>query len=407
MKNTDVTHSRKFMPFKEFVALMVLLMSLTALCIDAILPMLGVIGEEFQVSDANHVQYVISTMFFGLTAGQFVYGPLSDSYGRKTMIYIGMGLFCLGSLLSLLAGNFSLLLLGRGLQGLGAASSRVVTVAMVRDRYRGRNMARVMSIIMGTFIIVPALAPNIGQLILMFGHWRSIFIAFLVIAMTGVVWMHFRLPETLAVKNRRLFRPRVLWQGVREVATNKTTLGYTVCAGVVFGGFMGYLMSAQQLFQEFYNTGRLFSLYFSSLALAVGGASFLNSRIVRKYGMHKISRVAFISRIISSLVFLGIIVVYPHVPLFVFMVYALITFFLMGLLFGNLNTIAMEPMGHIAGIASAVIGAISSAISLTVGSLIGLSFNMTLFPITIGFLATSCIGLLIQFWTDHAKSVEG
>jgi len=387
---------RAFMPFKEFVALMVLLMSITALAIDAMLPMLDEIGKEMFVANVNHTQYVISAMFLGLTLGQLVYGPLSDSYGRKTMIYIGMAIFSAGSIFSLVAGNFELLLLGRMLQGLGAASNRVVTVAMVRDRFSGRNMAQVMSIIMGTFILVPAIAPTIGQVVFMVGHWRYMFVLFLVIAFVGTLWMHIRLTETLALERRRPFNPKSLWQGICEVIKNPITRDYTICAGFVFGGLLGYLMSAQQIFQGYYNTGAMFPLYIAILAMAGGLASFVNARIVRIYGMRKIARYAFIARIVTSAVFVCALLYQPQMPLPIFMIYALITFFLMGLLFGNLNTIALEPMGHIAGIASAVTGMLSLAISLVVGSVIGQSFDMSLLPLSIGFLATSCIGLLIQ-----------
>lgn len=393
--------SSVFMSFKEFVALMVLLMSLVALCIDAVLPMLDVIGKELQVTHANHVQYVISSMFLGLTLGQFIYGPLSDSYGRKPMIYVGMAIFIAGTLLSLVTSDFQIFLIGRVLQGLGIASARAVTVAMVRDRYSGRDMARVMSIIMGSFILVPAIAPSIGQAILIFGHWRDIFVLFLIIAALGIIWMHVRLTETLALKNRRPFNPKTLWEGTCEVIKHPVTLAYTICSGFVFGGFLGYMMSAQQIFQEYYDTGVLFSIYFSSLALAGVSASFINARIVGKHGMRKITRYAFIARIVTSAIFVGVLLLQPQMPFAIFIFYALVTFFFMGMLFGNLTSIAMEPMGHISGIASAVIGAISSAISLSIGSAIGLSYNGTLMPIGIGFLVTACIGFLIQTCVDR------
>ncbi len=385
-----------FMPFAEFVALMVSLMSLSALCIDAMLPMLGAIGKDMQVENANHVQYVISAMLLGLALGQLIYGPLSDNYGRKTMVYIGMLLFSAGSAVSLLSGNFQILLIGRVLQGFGAASSRIVTVSMVRDRYSGRDMARVMSIIMGTFIFVPMVAPAIGQVILIVGHWRYIFAMFLIIATINVAWMHFRLSETLPRNKRKPFRFRVLWNGIKEVMANHITRGYIICAGLVFGGLVGYLTSARQIFQEYYDTGEWFAIYFSGLALAAGCASFLNSRIVKRFGMRLIARYAFIVMAIASTIFVAFCLYQSAVPLPVFMLYAVITFFCMGLLFGNINAIAMEPMGHIAGVASAVIGASSSAISLIIGGIIGLSFNMTLLPLGIGFLLTSAAGFLIQ-----------
>jgi len=278
-------------------------------------------------------------------------------------------------------------------------------VAMVRDLYSGRDMARIMSIIMGSFILVPAIAPSIGQAIIMIGHWRNIFVLFLIIAVIGISWMHIRLTETLALEKRRPFNPKALWQGVYEVTKNPVTRGYTICAGFVFGGFLGYLMSAQQIFQGYYDTGALFPVYIAMLAIAGAASSFVNARIVGKYGMHKIARYAFIARIVTSALFVTMLFFQPAMPLPIFLAYAIITFFFMGLLFGNLNAIAMEPMGHIAGIASAVIGALSSIISLIVGSAIGLSFNMTLMPISLGFLVTAVIGLLIQTWAERREIV--
>jgi len=311
-----------------------------------------------------------------------------------------MVIFAAGSVLSLVTGNFQLLLLGRVLQGLGSASSRAVTVAMVRDIYSGRDMARVMSIIMGAFIFVPIVAPIIGQAILTFGHWRHIFTLFLIVATLGTIWMHFRLSETLPSDKRRLFKFNTLWQSVREVMSNRITRGYLFCSGFVFGGLVGYLNSAQQIFQDYYDTGSWFPLYFSCTALAVGCASFVNSRIVKRYGMRKITRYAFIGMAITSAVFMMICLLQAYMPLPWFMVYAVIMFFCMGLLFGNINSIAMEPMGHIAGVASAVIGALSSVMSLVIGGIIGLSFNMTLLPLSIGFLVTATAGLLTQILVE-------
>ena len=389
------------MPFAEFVALMVLLMGLASLSIDAVLPMLDALREDLSIPNANDAQYTISAMFLGLTLGQFIYGPLSDSFGRKTMIYLGMVIFCAGSFLSIIATGFPLFLAGRTLQGLGAASARVITVAMVRDCCSGREMARIMSIIFGTFIMVPIIAPSIGQAVIMLGHWRDLFIMFLVIAVIAVTWMHFRLGETLSEGKRRPFNPKELWQNIKEVLSNKITSGYMICSGLIFGGLIGYLTSAQQIFQDYYDTGKMFPIYFASLAMAAGLASLVNSRIVRRYGMQIIARYGFIGMALSSAVIVSVDFFQPALPLPVFMVYGLITFFCMGLLFGNLNAVAMEPMGHIAGIASAVIGSFSSAISLIIGSIIGMLFNMTLIPLCLGFFLTAVAGLLTQTWVDR------
>lgn len=393
---------RSVMPFKEFVVLMVLLMSLVALSIDSMLPALGVIGSDLHVSNGNQAQYIISFLFFGLMIGQLFYGPLSDSYGRKPLVYVGLGVFCLGSVLSLSSSSFEVMLCGRVLQGFGAASPRVITAAMIRDRYSGREMAQVMSIIMSVFILVPAIAPSMGQFIISIAHWRSIFIVFILVACIGATWMHLRLSETLAPEHRREFKASNVWHAVCEVVSNRLTCGYTICAGFVFGGLIGYISSAQQVFQGYYQTGDKFPIYFAALALSVGFASMVNSHIVKTVGMRLIVRRAFSGIIASSIVFYFLsMLIQGQVPLYAFMIYGSLVFFCFGLLFGNLNAIAMEPMGHIAGVASAVIGALSSAISLAIGTVIGQFFDMTLLPLTLGFLCVGVVSFIFQQWAER------
>lgn len=397
-----IAQERPFMPFKEFVVLMVLLMSMVALSIDSMLPALGVMGRDLSLVEGNQAQYIISFLFFGLMVGQIFFGPLSDSFGRKPMVYIGLGLFSMGSLLSLAANSFELMLFGRVLQGFGAASPRVLTVAMIRDRYSGREMAQVMSIIMSVFILVPAIAPSLGQFILWIANWRSIFLVLISVAAIGAVWMHIRLAETLRKEYRSEFKVSNLWSAVYEVISNRLSLGYTICAGFIFGGLIGYISSAQQVFQEYYDTGDRFPIYFATLALAVGVASMINAKIVTSYGMRAIIRCAFVGVVAFSIVFsLVCMTMSVQVPLAAFMVYAVLVFFCFGLLFGNLNTIAMEPMGHIAGAASAVIGALSSAVSLVIGTAIGQMFNMTLLPLAIGFLCVGIMSIIFQQWAER------
>lgn len=388
--------------FKEYVALMALLTALTALTIDTILPALPMIANDLDVVGENHVQYVISFLFAGLTLGQLVYGPISDSLGRKKTIYIGLAVFVAGSFISLFATNFTLMLIGRVMQGFGAASPRIVSIAMTRDLYEGRNMARVTSYIMGVFILVPVLAPALGQLILMVTYWRAIFALFVLCALGALVWIYTRLPESLPVEHRRRFGFAPIWTGARDVMRNKTTMGYTVCAGLVFGALIGYVSSAQQIFQDHYNVGEWFPLYFAISALSIGAASFFNSAIVIRFGMRRICHYALMGIMTTSSLFLLVSMAQDYnAPLWEFMIFAPVTFFCIGLLFGNFNAIAMEPMGHMAGIASALIGFYSSVISLVIGTVIGQSYNGTLIPILTGFLCLSVSAFLIQSWLNR------
>lgn len=275
--------------FGEFVTLTALIISLVALSIDVMLPALQQIGGELGAPRANDAQLVITALFVGLALGQVFFGPLSDSVGRKPAIYAGLLLFIIGCLMSILATDFTVMLAGRVLQGLGAAGPRSVTVALVRDQYEGRAMARVMSLVMAVFIMVPALAPGIGQIILAIAHWRAIFGFMLVVAVVSLVWFALRQPETLAPERRARFSPGRILLAVRETCTSRVAFGYTLASGLIFGAFVGYLNSAQQIFQIQYGLGALFPLYFGALALAIGGASLVNARLVLRHGMRRIS----------------------------------------------------------------------------------------------------------------------
>ena len=246
--------------FVEFITLTALMTSLVALSIDAMLPALPQIGSDLGVTGANDSQLVISMLFVGLAFGQLFYGPLSDSIGRKAAIYIGFLLFSAGSVIALLADDFTMMLAGRLLQGIGVAGPRIVAIAMVRDQFSGRAMARVMSFIMSVFILVPIVAPALGQLIVDLANWRAIFTLFLVLALFLSVWFGVRQPETLPKERRLPLSIAQLRLSLREILTHPAALGYTLVAGIVFGAFLGYLNSSQQIFQEQYALGSPFPL---------------------------------------------------------------------------------------------------------------------------------------------------
>lgn len=373
--------------FGEFVALIAMLTSLTALAIDAMLPALVTIGRELGVQHDNDAQLILTTLFLGLALGQIFFGPLSDATGRKPLMYVGLGIFMLGSLLSMFAQDFSHMLIGRFLQGVGASAPRVLTMALVRDCYSGRAMARVMSFTMSIFILVPMIAPSLGQGILLVAGWRSIFALFFVLALSVAVWFWWRMPETLPAAKRRAFRFGEFWQGLKEVVSNRTSMTYTLTTGIVFGAFLGYLSSAQQILQIQYGLGERFPLYFALLALAIGGASLLNAKLVMRYGMHWISKRALLLFTLLSGAFW--FVTYSsagHPPLPLLMAYFMLAFLALGMLFGNLNALAMEPLGHIAGIGASVIGSLSTLIAIPLGTFVGQAYDGTVLPLISGFL---------------------
>ena len=384
------------------MTLVALLISLVALSIDAMLPALPQMGAELAVVQDNDRQLIVSFLFLGLAAGQLVFGPLSDASGRKPAIYGGLAIFMAGSLLSAFAGDFTVMLIGRLLQGFGAAGPRIVVVAMVRDRFEGRAMARIMSLVMAVFILVPALAPFLGQGVLEIAHWRAIFGIFLALALIGLVWFAWRQPETLPAARRRALTPRRLWSAVAETCRNRTAFGYTVAAGLIFGAFIGYLTSAQQVFQDLFGVGRLFPLFFALLALALGGASLVNARLVMRLGMRALCRWSLLALTgISSALFVYLGLRGGVVPLWQMMTVFLLCFFCIGILFGNFNALAMEPLGHIAGVAAAVIGSITTLISLVLGTAIGALYDGTLLPLAGGFAGLGAASLLVVRWAER------
>jgi len=388
--------------FGEFVALMASLTALVALSIDMVLPSLPAIGVSLGVARANDNQLVVSLLFLGFGIGQFFYGPFSDTAGRKPAAFLGLLVFTAGCSLALLSQTFPMMLAGRLLQGIGVAGPRTITIALIRDRFEGREMARVMSLVTAVFILVPIIAPALGQALLgMFG-WRSIFVVYLVMGLITSIWFGLRQEETLPAPRRIPFSVARVASAVRQVVTSRVAVGYTVAAGFVFGAFLGYLTSAQQILQEEYALGARFPLYFSMLAVAIGGASLANARLVLRYGMRPLSRLALWGILALSIAFtIFSVVAGGHPPLAMLMAYLMASFFGIGLLFGNLTTMAMQPLGAIAGTGSAVVGATSMLISLTLGTVIGQIYDGTVLPLVGGFAVLSLCSLAAAWWAER------
>ncbi len=386
---------------------MALTMALTALSIDAMLPALGEISTDLNVSSANDRQLILVFVFAGLASAQIFYGPLSDRFGRKPMIFLGLVLFALGAAISGMAESFNTMLAGRFLQGVGAASPRIVIMAMVRDRYKGDVMASVASLLMMVFILVPVIAPLIGQGIVIIGHWRWIFYFFIFFSAAMMIWFALGQRETLAKENRIPFTPTRLLAGAREVVTTPVTVGYTLTAGLAFGCFLGFLTSSQQILQEQYALGTKFPFAFGALALLFGVASFINSKLVLRFSTRPISLFSLRAQsVLSTLFLIYCIVVNGDVSLTVFMCFLALTLPLVSLLFGNLNAMAMEPLGHIAGIASSIIGSIRTLMSLVVGGLIGRAYDGTIVPLVTGFAISAVAGLVVATITARVTSTQ-
>jgi drug resistance transporter, bcr/cflA subfamily len=389
-------NNSKSLPFVEFVALTALLTSLAAMSTDAMLPALAQIGADLGVKDANEPQLIISAMFGGFAIGQIFYGPLSDFIGRRPAIILALAIFIAGSLISVASSSFDALLFSRFLQGLGAAGPKIIAVALIRDTCEGRAMARVMSFVATVFIIVPVLAPNIGGLVMKFSNWRSIFLLLAAMGTLCLAWFYARQSETLPPDKRQKFSKERVRADILQVVTNRRVMGYTAVMGLVFGIFLSYLNAAQQIFETNYKAGELFPIYFAINALSLGTASIINAKLVMKLGMRFLSLRAMIIFCVVSAVFLPLCLYFNGTPpLWTFMAFCMSSFFCTSVLFGNLNAMTMEPMGHIAGMAAALTGCFSTLIALPIGTLIGQLYDGTLIPMTASFLIVGLLALML------------
>ena len=385
--------------FAEFVIIISMMMALTALSIDAMLPALPQIGNDLGVANPNDRQLIVSLIFLGSALGQLFFGPLSDKTGRKPAIYTGYAFYITGSLVSFFSLNFPVMLVGRILQGLGLSAPQAVTMALVRDQFEGRRMARVMSFVMMVFILVPMIAPTIGQGILSIANWRSIFGSFLFFALITITWFALRIPETLAPESRIPFSAKRMIESIREILKIRSAVGYTLAAGLVNGVFLGYLNSSQQIFQEQYALGEAFPLYFATISLSLGIASFTNAHLVMRFGMKKLVRWSLSVVFGLAIVFLGIsMALAGQPPLWSLMAYLMLSFFCTGILLGNMNALVMQPLGRLAGIGAAAVGSTTTLISMLLGTLIGRSYNGTILPLVIGMAALTGTAIFVVRW---------
>jgi len=380
---------------KEFIALMAALMSLVALSIDALLPALPEIGEYLMVADATKNQQLITMIFLGLGFGQLIFGPLSDSFGRKKMVYLGFVVFVFASIVCVTTKSFEIMIIGRIFQGIGLASPRSVSIAMIRDSYSGDYMAKVLSIVVMFFILIPVVAPALGQFLLHFSNWKAIFNVNLIVGAIVLIWFWRRQPETLSVKNKKPFSLKRYATSAKDFFTHKAAVAFTLASGFITGSFMVYLSTSQQIFQDQYGLGELFPYFFASIAIAVGSATFLNSRLVVKFGSMRIAYIATLAYFLISLLYVAIFYNSSNPNIYILLGFFLFQFFAVGLLFGNLRALAMEPLGHIAGMGSAINGFISTVMAVPIANYIGGFVKTSVLPLFIGFSFFGFLTLLI------------
>ncbi len=388
--------------FVEFVCLIALMMALNALAIDAMLPALPHIGEDLGVANDNTRQWVVTAYLLGFGGAQLIYGPLADRFGRKRVLLTGVGIYVLFSLLATLAPTFETLIAARVGQGLGSACTRVLAVSIVRDRYEGRTMARVMSFSFLVFLGVPILAPSIGQLIMLVGPWRWIFAGLGLVGVCLIVWAALRLPETLKPEDRLPIQARRLVSAYRVALTDRTAVGYTLAMTAITGALFGFINSSQQIFADVFDAEAQFPAVFALIAGGIAVASLVNARWVVKLGSRRISHTALIGFTSVAAVHAGV-ALSGHESIWTFSILQTLTMFCFGLIAGNFGSMAMETMGKIAGTASSVQGFISTIGGSLLGFAIGQQFNGTVAPMTLGFTGFGLLALAFVLFAERGK----
>jgi DHA1 family bicyclomycin/chloramphenicol resistance-like MFS transporter len=382
----------------EFIVLMASLMSLVALSIDALLPALEQIGISVGITHSNDNQLLITMIFLGLGFGQLIFGTISDSFGRKPMIYLGFILFVIASFICIAATSLEMMIFGRILQGVGLSAPRTLTIAMVRDMFSGDYMAKVMSFIVVIFILVPVVAPAIGKIMLDLYGWKSIFYSQLIFGLFVMIWLWKRQPETLKEENRIKFSLRLFFNGTKEFFKHKDAITFTLISGYISGSFIVYLSASQHIFQEQYNLVDEFPFIFAGLAIAVGFATFLNGTFVLKYGMLKLVTISMLLYTAIPLAYILFFNGKPNPSVTVLLIFFGLQFFSVGFLFGNLRALAMQPIGHIAGIGAAINGFVSTIMAVPIATFIGKYVVTTALPLFIGFFACGVVSLLTLYY---------
>jgi DHA1 family bicyclomycin/chloramphenicol resistance-like MFS transporter len=389
----------------EFIALMAALMASNALAIDAMLPALPAIGEALGVAEDNKRQLVITAYLIGFGVAQLIWGPLSDRYGRKRLIAAALVLYGLFGVVSGLASSFTLLLAARALQGVAAAATRVLVVAVVRDCYSGPAMARVMSLTMIVFMIVPVLAPAFGQGVLAIGEWRHIFIGLGVYGAVLALWTLLRLPETLTSANRRSLSPGRIGEAAWATLANRQSMGNTICLTLLMGALFGFIGSIQQIVFDVFGRPELMALVFALIAGPMALSSYANSKLVMRLGSRRILLAALTGFTMASAVHLAVAELAGE-SIWSFVALQAATMIFFGLIGANAGALAMEPLGHVAGTASSLQGTITTIGGALIGYGIGQQFNGSTIPFLIGFTVCGIAALAAAAWANRPPSVD-
>ncbi|MHA6324819.1 multidrug effflux MFS transporter [Roseivivax sp. CAU 1753] len=390
------------LPYWEFVAMVAFLMALNAAAIDIYIPALSDIGAALAVTDPNASQLVIGFYVIGFGASQVIYGPLSDRFGRRPVLFAGLAIYCVAAIAAAFAISFEALLGLRLIQGIGAGATRVVALSVVRDRFKGEAMASVMSLVMMVFMVMPVFAPNLGSVVLMFGDWRLLAGVMFLFGGTAFVWSYLRLPETLRPEDRRELTVARVLEAFRIIFTNRRAFGYTLATGAFFGVLFSFVSQAEQVYTEVYGIGPEFTLYFALVACFMAGSSFANSRLVRIVGTRRLSHGALLGFAMLALLHFALAARFDGaLPLFWFILLLIPQFCFFGFIPSNFNALAMEELGHVAGTASAVLGTVQTLGGGLIGAALGYLYDGTVLPMFGGFAALGFLSLSLAAYAEN------
>lgn len=413
---TDTVAPAREISRVEFIVLVAALMALNALAIDVMLPALPYMGEALGVSHENERQFVVGAYMLGFGMAQLVFGPITDRFGRRAPLFVGLAIYLFCAFAATFAPTFGVLLALRFTQGLGAAGTRVIATAVVRDKFSGREMAEVMSLTFMIFMAIPIVAPGIGQVILLSGPWQNIFIFMGGLATVIAIWAFIRLPETMHPEYRRPLSVKSVIDGFRIVVTNRVAFSYGLAGTFLFGAMFGFISASQQIFVELYGLGPYFPVAFACMAGFIAVAQFINSRVVRRVGMRRIAHTAILVYLAGAVVWLTLALMGP-IPFPVFFANLLIIQFVFGWAASNMNSLSMEPLGNVAGTAASVFGFIQTVGGALLGTYIGQHFDGTLVPnatgyVVMGVLVLICVliaekGKLFGVGKDYTKAEPG
>ncbi len=390
------------MSFGVFVAFIASLMATNAMAIDSMLPALPGIGAALGIEAGNHVQLVVTAYLLGFGGAQIIYGTLSDRYGRRPVLIVGLVLYTVASVAAMFAPSFAVMMVARVLQGVGAAATRVLATSIVRDCYSGRQMARVMSLAFIVFLAVPILAPSIGQLILLFAPWRGIFGLLVLFGVVTLSWVLLKLPETLNPADRTPISLAGIRHAAGTVLGSRVTVFYSLAMTMAMGCLFGFINSAQQVFADAFHAPHLFTTVFALIAFFMALSSLLNARIVGRLGMRRVSHAALLGFIVVAMVH-GLAAATGHESLWVFAALQSGLMFCFGLMASNFNAIAMEPVGHVAGTASSLIGFVSTVGGALLGFALGQHFDGTTLPLATGFAVLGCAALVLVLIGERGR----